>query len=661
MFRSTRPTTVLAIVALAAALATSMAPAGLATLADDPVPPTPDDAAATDGPADVDWEAAPSPAGTPSQDIGGNDEVLVVNTWDEGTLRSTDGGQTWEAVDAEGVTEGTVVFDPSDPDRGYIAGFGGLVRTTDAGQTWEMLKETDRARVVDVHPDGTVAASIRADDTFESQTFLLSEDGGDTWTEMSKPYEGSTSLEALAFGPTSDQIAVASLGNTWVTDDGGDTWTEQDQGARWIVSDDDGTMWRAGMGETHRSDDGSFEEHPERSVDGGQTWESVPFHHVPRGITIHPDGGLYVATEHGVHRTTDEGETWTDMGAGPVARLSTGLMADPANPDAVFFTDEQVGLNWVGPSQDGDGYTYEGRTTGFPSVEISRIESSPAGDVLLAAGPQGLYTSTDTETWNHAGAGLGFPSMEAAAASDTGDIVYAGGATFAYQPYVQIGSVDGTGWTTVILEQNDATVVDLEIHPDDPETAWAAVRADLSPSRVYETTDGGQSWEPTFVSGLSTPVDNVNLGVHDVTYDETNDTLLAATGVGVFVQGEDDRWTPRATDGEDVWAVEADHGTVLADGLEGQLWRAHTDEQLFLPWAETGTVHEIEIPAYDEAWSLDEDGTVHTCVDDPNAETSGTCEATPAPAEASSIEHVPTEDALLAATPSEGLYRTPTS
>lgn len=639
---SPSPFATLAAVLLALALTISMTPAGLGQ-------------AASTAAAEVGWQPAPSPAGAPAQDVGGNDQVLVVNTWDEGTFRSTDDGRTWTPVDAHGVHTGEVVFDPSDPEVGYIAGFEGIARTTDAGQSWELVQETDRSRAIDVHPDGTVAASVRTGSTHASQTFVLSDDGGDTWTELTKPYEDGTSLAALAFGPTPEDILVASLTNTWVTHDGGETWTTQDQGARWLVSDDDGTLWRAGMGETHRSEDGSFEEHPERSTDAGETWEPIDFDHLPRELAPHPEDGLYVAAREGVHLTTDGGDTWTDMGAGEVARAATGMVADPADPDAVFFSDEEIGVNWVGPAADGDAFVYEGRTQGFPPAEVWTMATSPSGDVVLAGGPQGLYATGPDQPWVHAGAGLGVPSMEAVAAGPGGEHLYAGGQTWIRQPYVQAGSLSGTGWQGHLFGQDDGRVIDLEVDPDDGERAWAAVKIEVGPDEVHRTTDGGDTWTQVLASGYDAPapVPDVTLAVRDLAYDAGNDTLLVGTEAGVLAHDGTGPGTLHPTGATGAHAVATDDGRALA-ASQTSLWQARTPADLWTPWATTGeATDELALGPGSAAWALRETGTVEACTPG-QAPLTGTCEDASPPRDAVSIAQA--EGTLWAASLEDGLY-----
>lgn len=593
------------------------------------------------------WDAAPSPSGASTQDIGGNEDALVLNTWQEGTFRSTDQGQSWTSVDAQGVSTAEVVFDPSQPERGYLAGFGGIARTTDSGATWDLVKDSQRARVIDVHPDGTVAASWRADETFDSQAFILSTDGGDTWTEIPKPYEGSAPLYGIVFGQSTDEIVVSSIGSTWVTADQGENWTFQDDGARWLVSEDDGTIWRAGM-----------TEHIHRSTDGGQSWENVSFDHGINELAPHPDGGIYVSSREGIHFTTDNGNTWTNMGAGDVAFSTTGMFPDPHDTSALFFTDEQIGVSWVGPDPSGSGYRYEGRTQGLPPVPVDEVAASPSGDVLVAGGPLGMYASMDGDTWSHTGLGIGFTSMRAVAAADGGERLYAGGATWILAPYVQVGSTSNNTVITHQLGDDDGVTVDIAVHPEDPDRAAAAVKGDLVPSKVWETTDGGETWEIVLVAGIDPPLPvHHNLGIEGVAYDGTTDRLYAALGTGIMVRDDNGIWTPRTTGIDAPQAIGTGGGTVLAAGDVDHLWRAHSDADVFLPWGETGTTTQVEVSDDgDRAWALSQSGDVHACVDQGDT-LQAQCTGSPAPDGVVSIAHDEGDNALWAATSGEGLFR----
>lgn len=624
---------------LSAALLATMAPAGLAQLA------TP--AAEADA---LDWRPAVSPTAGPAHDVDGSGDALVVSTWNEGTLRSTDGGDTWRRVDDAGVTALDVLADPTDAARLYLAGNGGVARSTDAGASFQPVLDGHLTRVAAVSAEGTLAAHLQPTDGADDR-LLLSHDGGDTWTRIGTPYEGQAALEGLAFGPTDEQLVLADQGTTWVSDDGGQTWTTQDTGARELAAED-GSVWRYGSGGL------------ERSTDGGHAWTTLELEPAASALAPHPEGGLYAATQDGVLLTTDGGETWTDMGAAPLAWQATGMVADPTDPDAVLFSDETIGVNWVGPSEDGDGFAYEGRSAGFTPTPIWTVDASPHGDLTLAGGAQGLWASpADEEGWTHTGAGIGMTGVEAAAAGPAGEPVYAGGSDWNLLPYVQVGSLDGSTWATTTLEAaNDGKVVDLETHPADGSTAWAAVRLEFAPSKVYETTDGGHTWTPILQLGANPPLVTHGEALHAIGYDEATDELLAATDLGVLAHEGHGVWTPRSGSPEPVDALATRAGHVYAGGPAEDVWASPHPDTPLLPWAATDAgLAELDAASHGQhAWALDDDGRVHVCTPTEGTVPEGACRSTGPASPAVSIAHAPASGTLWAGTLADGLYRAST-
>jgi photosystem II stability/assembly factor-like uncharacterized protein len=608
---------------LAIALATVLAPAAGAI-------GTADAGATTDG--ESDWEQAPSPAGTAGWGIGGSSEAIVVSTISDGSFRSTDNGHTWEAVDA-GIDEGEIAFDPTDPTRGYYAGFGGVARTTDAGATWEKVIDTDRSHDVAVHEDGTVLVSVQNDEFVTD--LRVSEDDGETWTALDWPSE-SPLVEGLAFGSTSDDIVVLMLSDTWVSHDGGETWSHEDNGGRDLVSETDGTLWRAGS-------DGL-----ERSTDDGDTWREVSSPANPDELAAHPEGGVYGATGEGVIVTTDGGQTWTNVGGEDVSWAATGLLADPQNPDAVLVSDENLGVSWIGPDGEG-GYAFEGRTTGFPPVETFGLAASAEGSTLLAGTDLGIYQSADGgASWGHTGAGTGFGGIGTVAAGPSGSHLYAGDSNLVFQPIAIASSDGGQTFETVVLEGNDGRVTGIAVDPADPSHAWAAANIEMTDSKVYETTDGGQTW---------TKVLQIPVSVYDVAYDAEEEVLYAGTGVGVLASPTGGiAWAPAGGTG-DVAAVDAEQGTVYAGNTAGDLWRSTALGPALAPWASPGSgVDEIDADptSGSPAWVTFENDGLASCASETLA---GACtDRTPPPGAVHEATVSPDGDRVLAATPSEGLW-----
>jgi len=140
-------------------------------------------------------------------------------------LRTADGGQSWERMYWAPEDESPfldVWF--SDAETGFAVGaYGSLYETFDGGETWDFREVTDsdfqpHLNQITAGADGTVYIAAEAGISFKS------EDGGETWTEMTSPYPGSF------FGilPLDDgAILLFGLrGHLFRSEDGGETWSQ---------------------------------------------------------------------------------------------------------------------------------------------------------------------------------------------------------------------------------------------------------------------------------------------------------------------------------------------------------------------------------------------------------------------------------------------------
>ncbi|MEQ8331374.1 MAG: hypothetical protein RH859_13020 [Longimicrobiales bacterium] len=194
-------------------------------------------------------------------------DVLYLGTGEEdsrnsispggGVFKSTDGGETWEAVGLEGTQAiGRIAVHPEDPDVAFVAALGhiwgsnpdrGLYRTRDGGASWQLVKFiSDRAGFVDVlldprDPDVVWAASwerVRGPYFLQSggpgSGLWKSTDGGDSWTEVAG--DGfPTAMKGrigLAIAPSDPDVMYAMVeaeeGNgLYRSADGGRTWEKK--------------------------------------------------------------------------------------------------------------------------------------------------------------------------------------------------------------------------------------------------------------------------------------------------------------------------------------------------------------------------------------------------------------------------------------------------
>jgi uncharacterized protein (TIGR03437 family) len=158
----------------------------------------------------------------------------VIAASNNGLLISTDGGNTWTTGATSGVQgvlgSTSLAVAPGSPFTLYLLNAPGLERSTDGGQTFTVvLPTTETANssqtiglvAVDPRNAGTVyaIANVFSAGASPQSTVILerSTDSGQTWTQVSLPYNVNT--RALFVGPADSRIFVAAgtFNNVFVT------------------------------------------------------------------------------------------------------------------------------------------------------------------------------------------------------------------------------------------------------------------------------------------------------------------------------------------------------------------------------------------------------------------------------------------------------------
>ena len=211
---------------------------------------------------------------------------------DAAILRTSDGGSSWEIVNWAPEEESPLLdvwF--SDADNGFAVGaYGSFYRTSDGGATWsfEPISEWDfHLHHIARSPDGRLYLAA------EAGMIYSSDDGGETWTELSSPYEGSFFGTLPLDG---DAVLVFGLqGHLFRSEDAGETWTAIETGTTAMLTDairlPDGRIVVSGLGGTLLL-----------STDGGFSFELLP-QTDRRGISSiveAGDGQLLMVGEFGV-------------------------------------------------------------------------------------------------------------------------------------------------------------------------------------------------------------------------------------------------------------------------------------------------------------------------------------------------------------------------
>lgn len=271
------------------------------------------------------------------------DGTALVGTFDDGLWRATRDGFERVAAGALPARVTALAVAPSDPETVYLGSEPSeLYRSTDGGATWTARPpltdlpssdewsfpprpETHHVRCLAVHPEDAdhVAVGI------EAGAFLLSRDGGESWTEQ--PPGSRRDNHALAVHPAAPDRLYAAAGDGYAeSTNAGATWSHPQDGLAhryvWALAVDPAAPERvyvsaaSGAYRAHRVD--SADAHVYRRdgdgwvrFDGENLGRGLPTGEgVCRAVLAAPaPGELLAATNRGLFHSTDAGGSFTRL------------------------------------------------------------------------------------------------------------------------------------------------------------------------------------------------------------------------------------------------------------------------------------------------------------------------------------------------------------
>jgi photosystem II stability/assembly factor-like uncharacterized protein len=331
--------------------------------------------------------------------------------------------------------------------------------------------------------------------------------------------------------PATWYVAVGS-GGVWKTENAGTTWTSlfDGQGSYSIGSlgadpSDPNRIW-VGTGENHGGRHNGFGDGIYKSDDGGASWEKKGLEaseHISK-IIVHPDdpNTVWVASqgplwspggERGVYKTTDGGETWTNVLSAGEYTGATDLLIDPRNPDrlyAAMWQHHRTVAAYVGggpesglwKSEDG-GETWTELTSGLPDGNMGKI-----GLAISPIQPDVVYAAIELDlreggVWRSADRGASWEKMSDMVSGGTGPHYYQ--ELYASPHYFdriylvsntsQISNDGGATWTGLNNQYKHVDDHAIAFRPDDPEYIMFG-----SDGGLYESYDHTETWR--FIDNL---------------------------------------------------------------------------------------------------------------------------------------------------------------
>jgi photosystem II stability/assembly factor-like uncharacterized protein len=446
---------------------------------------------------------------------------------DRKVLKSIDGGTNWSPVNSGlpadaggryGIT--SLAIDPRNPTTLYagnaLAG-GGVFKTTDGGESWNAVNSGLPAGGVislAISDPGTIYAIAQGNPQNTGGVFK-STDGGESWTAVNFGLGGDAYfVSTLAIDPKNPDTAYAFGNDTglYQTTNGGANWTsvgygmtagygrQADAVIAMAVDPEDSNIVYAGTSA------GIF-----KSSDGGISWSAVKSRLItdangPLVISAlaidpqNPDTVYAIWPDTGVLKTTDAGASWTAAYAEPITPIGlTVLRIDPQNSGTMYagtpagiFKTTDAGASWsavnAGLPSDGNGH-----------LTISTLAIDPQTPSTIYA----VYVGTSA---------------------------YEGG--FCCGGGVVKSTDGGVSWTRLnpglpgsdnFCDCGDARTSGLAIDPQDPRIVYVG-----NGSGVMKTMDGGASWK--WVNSGLPPSPNQHVSVTSLAIDPRNPSTVYAGG-----------------------------------------------------------------------------------------------------------------------------------
>ncbi|MCC7465500.1 MAG: T9SS type A sorting domain-containing protein [Saprospiraceae bacterium] len=506
--------------------------------------------------------------------------------WNLGVYRSTDGGQNWAptGLDWELHQENVIynlIMSQSNPLVLYAASNKGLRRTTDGGDTWEVLRAGEYTDI-EFQPGNDSTLYAAHHNYWGNSQVVKSTDGGNTWTQITN-FQVTNNDIRLAVSPLMTNWLGVHFSNGkrfLLSKDGGLTYTDNaapddDWGIFNFSAVDSNMVYLCGVSVS-------------RSSDQGATWEKIT-HWYNDGIhaEVHADAHDLVHSPHnpnelwycndgGIYRYDESTQVWTDLSDGlgiaqfyRIAISEGGQLKIAAGSqdnggwlrtpfgwrhtnggDAMCQIIDPTNSNIIYTEYYGGNDIYRSMTGYLTDVNIAdNIPGQPSGDwvtpfILNPQNPKSFLVAFE-DVFRSYDRGDNFHKISnnltggpdndlrdiAMSPSDTIYIVV----TRANRVFKTVNG--GQNWSSRFVSTNE-DITRIWIHPTNNDRMWVTKGGYAQGKKVFTTTNGWLT--ATNISG-NLP----NVPANCILYDSITNYLIVGTDIGVYYTDADEiDWKP---------------------------------------------------------------------------------------------------------------------
>lgn len=480
-------------------------------------------------------------------------------TYSSGIYKSTDGGDTWTALGLTFPIENNIegkklLMHPDNPDILFFTSSIGIYKTTDAGNSWRRVAEGefDDIEINQGTPNIVYAT--------QNNAFYRSENTGESFTKVPLEISGRIIIGVTKATPSYVYLASGNEG-IFFSNDAGQSFEFRgehpfDKGLKWYmwafaVSPVDPDILHIGEMESYKS------------YDGGVTWSekttewlwdnnNVGYTHCDFHEMKYFGDTLYVCTDGGLARSTDDGDTWTLFFDGVettqiynigVCRSDTSKIMFGSQDNGVYYHNNTGWWGWTG----GDGmdviWDYNRPETRYATIQNGQLYCSDHSIAQAGKGgwvtplaidpsdPDILYIATDVirkstdrmVSWTTIGDfGNNYKKALAVADSDPAYIYASEGG----KVWKTING--GDSWTEISNGLPELTVTSIAVHPLKPEIIAVSLSGYTKGEKVYISYNAGFTWSNYSMNLPNIPANTVVFGQHD------NNPLYVGMDVGVY-------------------------------------------------------------------------------------------------------------------------------